>query len=361
MAQQFAVATGQGNGNAGPQGVSATNVNALNAQLAQLRGNQGSPVGPGATAPAPGNNAPGQSPTAPPATQGYTAGTGGFGGDAPFSQSPQTVHQAPAPAPVAPPPVNHAPQERVQRGGYLHRASGGQISSMPTDELIEYALTRLRQRRNAASGGSQTSPSLMARQYDAAMGNPDPAPTTQTTYIPIPNTAAGGGDANTDLYGHTNAPTWDAIQTPISTAAASTPQTPAAPTANNPAIASGVVGNHGGAGSPGFASGSPIGGVPNAQPNGAASNSTNPNGPQYNNTLDQALQTNNPTSDQIFGFTYPTVPPPKPQPVGPVPQSEINGLYGLGGRWGVSSWNWDISSGWCGNYGCSIKQGPKGH
>ena len=48
--------------------------------------------------------------------------------------------------------------------------------------------------------------------------------------------------------------------------------------------------------------------------------------------LDQVLGTNNPTQNQIFGFNYPqNLPPPKAQPVGPVSQNEINGLYGFGG------------------------------
>ena len=218
--------------------------------------------------------------------------------------------------------------EHQARGGYMKRSGGGSVdvSSIPTNELIQYALDRIRQRRNAASGGTQATttkfPNSQSSVYNIpggiGMGGNVFDPSDGTIHIGDPGGEVSGFfNSLGSLNGNQNQP------------AAPAAPAPAAP-ANTPAIPSGVVGNHGGAGSPGFASGSPIGGIPNAQPNGAASNSTDPGGPQYNNSIDQALGTNNPTSDQVFGFTYPTVPPPKPQPVGPVPQSLINDEFGVG-------------------------------
>ena len=221
--------------------------------------------------------------------------------------------------------------EHQARGGYLKRANGGAIdvSSIPTNELIQYALDRIRQRRNAASGGTQTAtkfPNSQSSVYNIpggiGMGGNVFDPADGTIHI---------GDPGGEVSGFFTAlGSLNGNQNQGSTAAAA--PTPPPPT-NTPAVASGTVGNHGGAGAVGGvggASGSPIGGIPNAQPNGQSNNSTNPSGPQYNNSIDQALGTNNPTSDQIFGFTYPTIPPPKPQPVGPVPQSMINGEFGVG-------------------------------
>jgi hypothetical protein len=210
---------------------------------------------------------------------------------------------------------------------------------MPTNELIEYALNRIR--RKAASGGTQQTVaknplSGIANKSAldaAAQGTPQ---TLQVLYGTAPGVSAMNPSGNGALF-------WDnwggftglsgqvandaALRgTAMPTATNNSPAPP--PVSNTPAIPSGVVGNHGGSGS---ATGSPIGGVPNAQPNGAPASSTdNFAGPQYNNTLDQALGTNTPTMDQIFGFTYPTPPPPKPQPQGPVPQALINNLYGFG-------------------------------
>ena len=195
------------------------------------------------------------------------------------------------------------------------------MSSIPTNELIQYALDRIRKRRNAASGGFQPLP--------------DPASTYkyQTTHVPNQSWTSNVGEGQTHAPGGYDSISGGSTYNPaLAPQQAQAPAAPpaATPVANTPAIPSGVVGNHGGVGSPGFAGGTPIGGIPNAQPNGQATNSTNPNGPQYNNSIDQALQTNNPTSDQVFGFTYPTVPPPKAQPVGPVPQSLINNEFGVG-------------------------------
>ena len=241
--------------------------------------------------------------------QQYAASNGGNSSGPPGSVSnvsAPAVHSsapAPAPAPAVAPHAVAVGQERSARGGYLRRASGGaaSVAHIPTNELIQYALDRIRQRRNAANGGTQSVPT-----GSWEIGNSSDNHNANTL---------SGGTYFTQVPTASSAPT----------AAPSAP----APT-NTPAIASGTVGNHGGIGSPGFNSSAPLGGIPIAMPNGQATNSTDPGGPQYNNSIDQALQTNNPTSDQVFGFTYPTIPPPKPQPVGPVPQSLINGEFGVG-------------------------------
>lgn len=232
-------------------------------------------------------------------------------------QQAPSVH-APAPAP-APSPAPRGVSERVQRGGYLQRADGG-IASMPTDELIEMALQRIRQRR--ADGGETTN----QRNFNAiAAGNPRGA-----AQLANMNTVSAINGVNTNGTPNvTQVPNYYYGMSGGDSSSGPTPA-PAAPATNTPAIASGTVGNHGGFGSVGSSGSSPIGGVPNAAPTGQPSSSTNPNGPQYSNTLDQALGTNNPTNDQIFGFTYPTIPPPKPQPVGPVSQNEIMSLSGIG-------------------------------
>jgi len=54
-----------------------------------------------------------------------------------------------------------------------------------------------------------------------------------------------------------------------------------------------------------------------------------PSSGPYNNTLDEVLGTNNPTGQDVFGFEYPNVPPPQPNPyVGPV--STMSGTYNPG-------------------------------
>jgi hypothetical protein len=68
-----------------------------------------------------------------------------------------------------------------------------------------------------------------------------------------------------------------------------------------------------------------------ASPGGGGTGGAAAGTPSYNNTLDEALGTNNPTMNQTFGFNYPVPPPPKPQPQGPVSQNLINALYGFGG------------------------------
>jgi hypothetical protein len=68
-----------------------------------------------------------------------------------------------------------------------------------------------------------------------------------------------------------------------------------------------------------------------ASPGGNGTGGAAAGAPTYNNTLDEALGTNNPTMNQTFGFNYPVPPPPKPQPQGPVSQNLINALYGFGG------------------------------
>lgn len=201
---------------------------------------------------------------------------------------------------------------QAKRGGYMHRATGGEIDRMPTDELIAYALNRIRKRRDV--GGA-----LEAGIYDSTYGSS--------------SGSRAGGNPGGSGQGE------ELMQLLNGGSGGSTPQQPtAAPTTPNftPAIASGTVGN-----AAPTHTGSPIGGVPNASPippstgggSGASSSTstTNPSGPQYNNTLDQALGTNNPTMNDIFGFNYPTIPPPSAQPTGPVPQALINNLYGFGG------------------------------
>lgn len=249
---------------------------------------------------------------------------------------------APAPAP-APTNANQGTSgrytqaqnavERQNRGGYLHRASGG-IASMPTDELIELALNRIRQRRKAAGGGGigggntidpSTGSILIGGKTAQQGGNQSFLNLLDTGDAAVPEVP--GNQSATDMI---NAVAWGAplpgSNSNNSSAAAATP----AP--NTPAVASGTVGNHGGSGAVGSSgvSGSPIGGIPNASPIVQPSSSTNPNGPQYSNSLNQALGTNNPTNDQIFGFSYPTMPPPKPQPQGPVSQDERMALSGIG-------------------------------
>ena len=50
---------------------------------------------------------------------------------------------------------------------------------------------------------------------------------------------------------------------------------------------------------------------------------------KYNNTLSEVLGTNSPTGQDVFGFEYPNVPPPQPNPyVGPV--STMSGTYDPG-------------------------------
>lgn len=245
---------------------------------------------------------------------------------APAQQNQAQQVQAPAPAP-APAPTNNSNRSsgrygtidpsgvgRHNRGGVVNLASGG-IASIPTDELIELALQRIQQRRKAASGGAQSSSKAAA-----------PVSTGQIL-------AGEGMDwsalAPDNDPGNPNY-AYELGLGPMGESPSSGSDTPApmpTPTPNTPAIPSGVVGNHSGA------SGSPIGGVPNAVPTvtPALNSSTSSSGPQYSNTLNQVLGTNSPNMDQIFGFTYPTPPAPKAQPVGPVSQNEINGLYGFGG------------------------------
>ena len=101
--------------------------------------------------------------------QQYAASNGGNSSGPPGSVSnvgAPAVHAsapAPAPAPAAQAVAPHAVavgQERSARGGYLRRASGGaaSVAHIPTNELIQYALDRIRQRRNAANGGTQSVP-----------------------------------------------------------------------------------------------------------------------------------------------------------------------------------------------------------
>ena len=56
---------------------------------------------------------------------------------------------------------------------------------------------------------------------------------------------------------------------------------------------------------------------------------------QYNNTLDEVLGTNSPTGQDVFGFQYPNVPPPQPNPyTGPVSTTSGVPSYGAGGMFG---------------------------
>lgn len=228
--------------------------------------------------------------------------------------SPQAAQQFAA---AAQQKASGPPQERngkVRTGGRIEHRSNGGLASIPTDQLIDLALNKIRQRKNRAGGGSSNADNLA----QIASYNPRGAAalSKMTTVSAIDGVNPNG--------------TPNVIQVPnyfygMSTDSNSSPTPSASPDATNtPAIPSGQVGNHANS-----ATGSPIGGVPIATPTVGPVGSTDPSGPQYNNTLDQVLGTNSPTMDQIFGFTYPTIPPPKPQPVGPVPQSLINNLYGF--------------------------------
>ena len=232
------------------------------------------------------------------------------------------------------------------RGGYIRRANGGPAySSMPTNALIAKALDIIR-RRHAATGGTQTAPTLQSLQANyntlATQQAQEQAQEKQVNgqlgqqaadQIGAAESNGGRGGVQSAIYQPEamigaildNASPTD--QTPTPTPAPTTPNTPAVPT--------GQVGNQG----------TPTGNGIDTPPagNSIANYGANPSpipmasptpytGNYYNNTLDQVLGTNNPTQNQVFGFNYPqNLPAPKAQPVGPVSQDEINGLYGFGG------------------------------
>src|SRR6185312_494394 len=240
---------------------------------------------------------------------------------------------------------NSAPN--AARGGFLRRADGGAIDRMPTNELIARALEIIR-RRHAAAGGTQTAkaPTLdslqsqyntlaqqqdQQRQAQLAMAGADRLNATNQLADISASGIRGGyqGSYNPRLALDAAIETQGALWRP------NAPQTPTqtTPTPNTPAVTN-TPGNNATTGGPGIDS--PPAGSSNSDfgPNPSPIPMASPqpySGSYYNNTLDQVLGTNNPTQDQIFGYTYPTIPPPKPQPVGPISQNEINGLYGFGG------------------------------
>jgi hypothetical protein len=233
-------------------------------------------------------------------------------------------------------PVAHSQQAQIAAPvGYnnIHRASGGEVSRMPTNELIARALDII-SRHKAAGGGAVNQGIWNGPQKNLPQG------------VPVPLSSLSPKDYGSQEQNDGAAMAWliglDPSQLGFGSQQQQAPQaaqTP--PSVPGPAIPSGQVGNHGGNGAV-SGTGSPIGTLPMAVlPSSSDSMMQPTSGPRYNNSLNQALGTNNPTMDQIFGFSYPTPPPPKPQPQGPVPQAEINGLYGFGGGYqtGTGTYN----------------------
>jgi hypothetical protein len=217
-------------------------------------------------------------------------------------------------------------------------AKGGSIKSMPSPELIARALQILARHR-AATGGAQTqtAPTLdslntQIQQQAAAQARDEASQNTmlnaqglQASYGMAAQSANGTRYGN-DSVGNNPFAMADAViraRNPVSTAPQQQPTPPPAPI--TPALQGQNLGNAAGA------TGAPLGNIPMASPGGNGTGGAAAGAPTYNNTLDEALGTNSPTMNQVFGFNYPVPPPPKPQPVGPVSQNEINGLYGFGG------------------------------